>query len=151
MTLSMFDANAKYTADNRPSGPMRGCAMMKPQVSSSGGSATAIEGKSTASGIRENWGAKTGTAAMSTVAAAAMLTLSGCSVAASRLHTTAATMTAAGPFGQAVANQKVEVIPTASAERIPISAAGTGSNQSLHAILGSGNSSPRSKAPMQSR
>jgi hypothetical protein len=48
----MFDAKAKYTADKRPSGPMLGCAMMKPQVSMRGASATAIEGKSTASGIR---------------------------------------------------------------------------------------------------
>src|SRR5882672_3190407 len=104
MTLSMFDAKAKYTADKRPSGPICGCAVM------------------------------------STVAAAAMLTFSGCSVAASRVHTTAATMTAAGPSGHAVANQKVEVIPTASAERIPIRAAGTGSDQSLQAMFGSGSS-----------
>jgi hypothetical protein len=52
MTLSMFDAKVKYTADKRPSGPMPGCAIMKPQVSISGASATAIDGKSTASGIR---------------------------------------------------------------------------------------------------
>src|SRR5215510_5696607 len=150
MTLSMFDAKAKYTADNKPSGPMRGCAMMKPQVSISGASATAIEGKSTASGIRWNWVAKTGAAAMSTVAAAAMVILSGCSKDASRLDTTAATMTATGPFGQAIANQIAEVIPTASAERIPTTTAGTGSDQSPHAMFGRGNSSPRSKAPMSS-
>ena len=47
---------------------------------------------------------------MSTVAAQAKLILSGCSMEANRLHTTAATTTAVGPFGQAVANQKAEVI-----------------------------------------
>jgi len=73
---------------------------------------------------------------MSTVAAAAMLILSGCSVEASRLHTTAATTTAAGPFGQAVANHKADVTPTASAERIPVRAAATGSDQSPHAMFG---------------
>ena len=73
---------------------------------------------------------------MSTVAAAAMLILSGCSREASRLHTTAATTTAVGPVGQAVANQKTEVIPTASAERIPIRAADTGSDQSPPAMAG---------------
>src|SRR5260370_4448908 len=88
---------------------------------------------------------------MSTVAAAAMLILSGCSREASRLHRTAATTTAAEPFSQAVANQKAEVIPTASAERIPVRTAGTGSDQSRHAMFGSGNSSPRSKALMLSR
>src|SRR4029077_987624 len=131
MTLSMFDAKAKYTADKRPSGPICGWAIMKPQVSMRGASATAIERKSTASGIRWNWVTKTGTAAMSTVAAAAMLILSGCSKEASRLHTTAATTTGAGPFGQAVANQIAEVIPTASAERRPVKTAATGSDQSL--------------------
>ena len=55
---------------------------------------------------------------------------------ASRLHTTAATTTAVGPFGQAVANQKAEVMPTASAERIPVRAAATGSDQSPHAMFG---------------
>ena len=65
-----------------------------------------------------------------------MLTLSGCSREASRLHTTAATMTAAGPFGQAVANQNAEVIPTASAERIPVRTAATGSDQSPQAMFG---------------
>src|SRR5947208_10132309 len=149
MTLSMFDAKAKYTADNRPSGPMRGCAMMKPQASISGASATAIEGKSTASGIRENWVAKTGTAAISPVAAAAMLILSGCSREASRLHRTAATTTAVGPVGQAVANQNAEVIPTASAERSPVRTAGTGSDQSPQTMFGP-NSSPPSKAAMHS-
>src|SRR4029077_12967120 len=99
----------------------------------SGASATAREGKSTASGMRENSVAKTGSAAMSTVAAAAMLILSGCSRAASRLHRTAATITATGPFGQAVANQNAEVIPTASAERTPVRAAATGSDQSPQA------------------
>src|SRR5258705_215983 len=54
---------------------------------------------------------------MSTVAAAAMLTLSGCSREASRLHTTAATTTAAGPFGQEVANQKAEGKRTATMDR----------------------------------
>src|SRR4029453_13283129 len=131
----MFDAKAKYTADKRPSGPMRGCAMMKPQVSISGASATAIEGKSMASGIRKNWVAKTGPVATSTVAARAMLSLSGCSKEASRLHTTTATMTAMGPSGQAVANQKTEVIATASAERIPVRTAGTGSDQNRHAMF----------------
>src|SRR6202040_3602982 len=114
MTLSIFDAKAKYTADKRPSGPMRGCAIMKPQVGISGASSTASEGKSTASGIKWNWVAKAGIAAMSTVAAAAMLILSGCSREASRLHTTAATTTAAGPFGQGVANQKADGIATAN-------------------------------------
>ena len=80
-----------------------------------------------------------------------MLILSGCSREASRLHTTAATTTAVGPVGQAVANQNAEVIPTASAERIPVRTAGTGSDQSPQAMFGPGNSSPRSKAAMHSR
>src|SRR5262249_24623786 len=112
MTLSMFEAKAKYTADKRPSGPMRGCAMTKPQASMSGARRPAIEIKPTASGIRKNGAAKPGTAVMRMVAAAAIVILSGCSREASRVHTTAATMTAAGPFGQAVANQKVVVIAT---------------------------------------
>src|SRR5262249_60060521 len=58
---------------------------------------------------------------------------------------------AVGPVGQAVANQNAEVIPTASAERIPIRTAGTGSDQSLHAMFGSGSSSPRSNASIQAR
>jgi len=61
----------------------------------------------------------------------AMPILSGCASEASRLHTTAATTTAAGPFGQAVANHKAEVMPTASAERIPITTAAIKSNQGL--------------------
>src|SRR3954447_13295761 len=80
-----------------------------------------------------------------------MLILSGCSKAASRLHTTAATTTAVGPSDQAVANQKADVIATANAERIPITTAGTGSDQRSHAIFGSGNSLPRSKASLLAR
>src|SRR5438552_18973111 len=80
-----------------------------------------------------------------------MLILSGCSREASRLHRTAATTTAVGPVGQAVANQNAEVIPTASAERNPMRTAGSGSDQSPQALLGRGNSSPWSKAAMPSR
>src|SRR5262245_63932130 len=140
MTLLMFDAKTKYTTDRRPSGPMRGCAMMKPEASIGGAGAAGIETKSTDSGIRLNWVANTGAAVTRMVAAAAMLTLSGRSREASRLHTTPATMTATKPFGHAVANQIAEVIPTARAERIPISIAGTGSDQSPQAIFGSGSS-----------
>ena len=61
------------------------------------------------------------------------------------------TTTAAGPFGQAVANQNADVIKTASAERIPIRAADTGSDHNRHVMVGSGNSSPRSKAAMKSK
>jgi hypothetical protein len=52
MSCHAMDAKAKYTADKRPSGPICGWAMMKPHVSMMGASATAIEGKSMASGIR---------------------------------------------------------------------------------------------------
>jgi hypothetical protein len=45
-------------------------------------------------------------------------------------------MTATEPSGQPVANQKVDVIPTASAERAPVRTAGTGSDQSRHAMFG---------------
>ena len=73
---------------------------------------------------------------MSTVTAATMLILSGRSKDANRLDATAATTTAAGPFGQAVANHKADVMPTARAERIPVRAAATGSDQSPHARFG---------------
>ena len=80
-----------------------------------------------------------------------MLILSGCSIEAIKLQTTAATTTAVDPFGQAVANQKADVTAIASAERSPVRAAETGSDHSRQAMSGSGNCSPRSKAPMRSR
>jgi hypothetical protein len=52
MTLSIFDANSKYTMAKSPSTPMRGCAMMKAQINDKGASATAKEGKSCATEIR---------------------------------------------------------------------------------------------------
>src|SRR5262249_10991537 len=85
------------------------------------------------------------------VAAQARTTLSGSSMGASRVQRTAATTTAVGPSGHAVINQIAEVIPMASAERIPASAAGTGSAQSLQEFFGSLRSSPRWNAASHCR
>ena len=60
-------------------------------------------------------------------------------------------LVAAAPFGQAVANQNADVIKTASAERIPIRAAGTGSDHKRPVVAGSGSWSPRSKAAIKSK
>jgi hypothetical protein len=58
---------------------------------------------------------------------------------------------AAAPFGQAVANQNADVIKTASAARIPIRAAGTGSDHKRPVVAGSSSWSPRSKAVIESK
>ena len=90
----------------------------------------------------KNCVAKTGSAAMRMVTPAAMLIFSGCSIGASRVQRTAATTTAVGPFGHDVANQNVAVIPTASAERIPVRTAGSGSDHRPQRMLGPANSLP---------
>src|SRR5437868_3044738 len=85
------------------------------------------------------------------VAASAKVIFSGCSIEAIRVHTTAATMTAVGPLGQAVTNQKAVVIATASAERIPVRAAATGSGQSRPAGVAPTTLFPLFKAAPASR
>ena len=70
----------------------------------------------------------------------------GLGLARSKAACTLDTTTAVGPFGQAVTNQKADVIAIASAQRIAVRAASTGSDQKPSATFGAGRSSPRSKA-----
>ena len=56
-----------------------------------------------------------------------------------------------GRSARAVANQNADVIKIASAERIPIKAADTGSDHNRHVAAGSGSWSPRSKAAIESK
>src|SRR5271165_1362141 len=63
------------------------------------------------------------------VAAAAAVIFIGCGVVASSVQTTPAQITAIGPDGQAVTNQKAAVTITANAARIPVRTAVRGSDQ----------------------
>ena len=74
------------------------------------------------------------------------LTFTGCSIPPSKLHTIAAMMTAIGPLGHAVAIHKAEVIATASAERTPVRAASTGSDQRPRPAYRPSTGAPLSKA-----
>ena len=76
------------------------------------------------------------------VAAAAAVIFSGCGYGASSVQTTPATMTATGPDGQAVTNQKAAVIATANADRIPVRTAVRGSDQRGAAGMGFDNVPP---------
>src|SRR5271166_3450243 len=63
------------------------------------------------------------------VTAAAAVIFTGSGVGASSVQTTPATITAIGPDGQAVTNQKAAVIITATAALIPVRTAVSGSDQ----------------------
>src|ERR1700738_3304263 len=74
--------------------------------------------------------------AISRVIARAKVPSTGRSIEESKLHALAATMTAVAPDGHAVTIQNTDIIATASAERTPVSAATTGSDQSRRAAPG---------------
>src|SRR5271165_1447085 len=84
------------------------------------------------------------------VAAAAAVIFIGCGVVASSLQTTPATITAIGPDGQAVTNQKAAVIATANADRIPVRTAVRGSDQRFADEMGFDNVSPLARAATRS-
>src|SRR5208282_6429320 len=84
------------------------------------------------------------------VAAAAAVIFSGCGYGASSVQTTPATMTATGPDGQAVTNQKAAVIATANADRTPVRTAVRGSDQRGAVGMGFDNVSPLMRAATHS-
>src|SRR5271166_4890512 len=84
------------------------------------------------------------------VAAAAAVIFTGSGVGASSVQTTPAQMTAIGPDGQAVTNQKAAVIITAKAARIPVITAVRGSDQRAAAGLGFATVSPFARAAKRS-
>ena len=103
--------------------------MMTPHASSRGASATDMETKSVAIGSSPYTVPNTGMNAISRVATRARLILTGCSRSPNKLHMVAATITAIAPFGHAVTIQNAEATATTRAERIPVRAAATGSDQ----------------------
>src|SRR5258708_4512233 len=126
MTLSILDPTVKYATGKRPTGWR---AMMTPHASSRGASATDMETKSVAIGSSPYTVPNTGMNAISRVATRARLILTGCSRSPNKLHMVAATITAIVPFGHAVTIQNAEATATTRAERIPVRAAATGSDQ----------------------
>src|SRR5271166_5738344 len=80
------------------------------------------------------------------VAAAAAVIFTGSGVGASSVQTTPAQITAIGPFGQAVANQKAAEIITANAARIPVRTAVRGSDQRGAVGMGFDTVSPLARA-----
>src|SRR5271166_4392828 len=84
------------------------------------------------------------------VTAAAAVIFTGSGVGASSVQTTPATITAIGPDGQAVTNQKAAVIITANAALIPVRTAVRESDQSGAAGMVFDNVSPLARAATRS-